>query len=1334
CSQGSLSLLQGYDYATPQGHSYLSAYLLQQFGANRWTCTLSENTLTFGYKPSRDETTLSFAVTKTTLTLLRMSTLEAQVQFQGPVLIDWGGDDLNSPSDVFKVSSSTITNKSLIPSNFHFYAKDFQNQGTYQGNEGFLSVDAFNNAGQTLCIPKLKLQTALFNNEGGHLLGESSLDVFVSGSFRNKGGEIGSEGRTRLDLSLNAATVENLGTIRGSHTFIVSQNPLNLQRGVIEGHKKVYFHTPFLKGSELDIATPLCMMKTQDFHLPPQKHCERLVFILKPKQDFTSDYPFTSEGSFEIWERGLESREHAEHIMDARFPEEGPVPAFEQTIHLKRPLNVGLLRIFMPRAKVRVGDENGALLDYLMEKGNVDILASVFDLEKGTFVGLNSHIHAPGGITLGRLVVDPMREVFTTFGWHGQNSWSHHLGEHLVNVTYEFFGQRLQNVYDGYCLARFPVVHGNGSSFLTRHTSTLKGPLVQHATFETNDLNLSSKEHLLEASKTTVHNNLTFQKTKTIILQPVTGIMRYGFWDHNFQACTPLSSTFLNSDGATLRVEGNIHSETPLTLINKASILHAGRKSPAITIQDEAFTLKGVTFFQKIYGGTKAERDELTTRVSGINLQRWFTCPFGVRGYDGDQKAASFLSKTNNFEGAQNTFLPHTTFTDGVVFGAHQPIPTNLSAPLSIAFVGKEGRIIGISNPHYVPPQSPLGNLMEDAISMGTVKLNVHLEGGLPPLFKFQERFWHDSVKAQAFYDKIRPHVVTLSRMGIYIPQENPLLTLSPKLLLERIQANVQKKLGRGYIDHGKPLDEELLIELHENATEYLRSLPESLYKEALTALVRRGETSPVSLPQKPLIFYTEVTDEHGVISFSPDVYYPEHLLTFMGKSRGAVMHVGTFLALPEGMTFEQAQQRFTGIRVPQALLSHVAQENPHLMGFFERLALEGPSDSQTQDLTEFAQGPLTVHGDIEADNLMLMPAGKLTLAGDVRIQSTHALLASLFDDLDANALIKRIVHQHGFDDVLLGRVQINARGILNLFAGNDIKMEAIETRSQLGTYIQALGDLFDVPATLLHERVESHRHKKKSTTTITHASQAVRSEHSSIGPVVTSAVGANVQQGNIITAQHIVTQGAVIRELPALSGVQQSTTSSKKGSFGSKSSSQSSSSTVIAEPCVRNARETVPYLGEALSITGTEIHAGGQVSFLTPGGRGEVRLLTRRDTSQSSSSSSSSSVLWGLQKQSGDTVSIPRGVIIDSPLPVIVYAASLVLEETPGVPSLRDKIETQAHIQSLLAQIESHSSHTSHSGPSPVVAGLVALTIAIATEGWGAGLAEGLMASQAVG
>ncbi|OZA43811.1 MAG: hypothetical protein B7X84_02175, partial [Alphaproteobacteria bacterium 17-39-52] len=63
CSQGSLSLLQGYDYATPQGHSYLSAYLLQQFGANRWTCTLSENTLTFGYKPSRDETTLSFAVT-----------------------------------------------------------------------------------------------------------------------------------------------------------------------------------------------------------------------------------------------------------------------------------------------------------------------------------------------------------------------------------------------------------------------------------------------------------------------------------------------------------------------------------------------------------------------------------------------------------------------------------------------------------------------------------------------------------------------------------------------------------------------------------------------------------------------------------------------------------------------------------------------------------------------------------------------------------------------------------------------------------------------------------------------------------------------------------------------------------------------------------------------------------------------------------------------------------------------------------------------------------------------------------------------------------------------
>ena len=383
------------------------------------------------------------------------------------------------------------------------------------------------------------------------------------------------------------------------------------------------------------------------------------------------------------------------------------------------------------------------------------------------------------------------------------------------------------------------------------------------------------------------------------------------------------------------------------------------------------------------------------------------------------------------------------------------------------------------------------------------------------------------------------------------------------------------------------------------------------------------------------------------------------------------------------------------------------------------------------------SSGSVTIHGDVNADIAVIVPAGNLTIHGKIKTQD--ALLASLFGGVTIASQVERIrYNSEDFDERILYPARVEAAGILKIFAADDIVFRAAETQSALRTHIFTLAKIYDLPVVEMSQRITHHYGKYSGTETHRYIHEAT-SSHSSGGTIAQQALGGMELVAPEYTGKELTieAQGTVLT-LEARDRTFHESNLHKDGGFfgGSKTlHSVSQSSTARGLKSNVEGKSTIVSHAGNLLLSGVNIDSGDGIHLAAPEGRIVFRVL--RDHYFESIQTSSSSALWNKSTNSGYKATRAHGSVLNPGTGTLEVDAPEVHVEERG-----DRLSLEGELQRALSgksgvvwkaihdEYESwHEEHESLGGPAAVV---ISIAASILMPGIGTGVVGAILTAAA--
>lgn len=565
----------------------------------------------------------------------------------------------------------------------------------------------------------------------------SDVSRIQSDTFDNSGGIV--EGKI-LEI---AATQVVLGEVSASQEVRFKDRPnFSLKDGVIAAPKiELGNSQSILKGNpawvNVVFKSKTLRVTQEEFNqLDSRVQAELIIIQRHTGQSLRITRPYKTDGSIFITDGSFAAKKMKELYGDEKGTLPSPLYTFEILASLQAKQGI---MIDLPDAKVRVGDVNSAQPVELLSDGFVSVHANTFDLENGIAVANNVTIHAPVGITIGRLVRDPVKESFVTYYRHKYRNSSSNLDSDIFSVSYNLMGQDFPDVYDGHHLATLPMMAPNLSYVRGKSSVTLRGPWQHWGTLEAENLTLhTSQESRIEGSQVLVEKDLFLSGSGNLRLKRVLGTLSSSHarcsWDRS-KGSSNAACTQVSSDAAKLSVKGKVslgayqpptsatsgrwsslfrRRSVPQTgqvnpiIMNEGSDFHFGQLADGIALQN---TNINTSYHQLIFEGTPQQRAALNSAggrgfhnvsLSQVRDEAWHQ-PGGASSFHAQpyaiDRANSFLRMTNDFDGAMNVFTANTSTPQNLIRRVNGgQISGALSADCLLVFVGSNGAVIGSAN------------------------------------------------------------------------------------------------------------------------------------------------------------------------------------------------------------------------------------------------------------------------------------------------------------------------------------------------------------------------------------------------------------------------------------------------------------------------------------------------------------------------------------------------------------------------------------------------------------------------------------------------------------
>jgi hypothetical protein len=1226
-------------------------------------------------------------------------------------------------------------------------AASVTNAGTIQASEtvDIKTSDFDNNNGAIYAGDSVNLTVNNLQNNNGNVSGIKNTTITIDNNLiNNQQSEIGVDNSTTVIKFNNKTEMDNLGVVRGQKVKFI--NPAIIKgQGIIAAEEQVElineeFANSVIEMPHIDIQTPILHLETNDFKLKDQTNCEHTVLHTKVGQSLTLTNAYHTAGTVAIKEQGVDLANIAEVMQQVASSNQAD---YEVSLQATIQANKGIT-VLTPHAKLRLGDneQQDKHPVLLAPSGKFEAYVNQFDIEKGGVAAKSGFIQAPKGTSLGRLIEDPSRQAFATFYAHAHSSGSSNLGRNIQQLNYKFLGQS-KEVYDGKHLLIMPIAIPNGSFLNIEKITEISGNFNNQGELNTDTLKIDSENapSVWEAGVANVTSNC--ELNGQFILKRTTTDFDYLYhnWCDTHKNC---SAKLCNSDPAQLNVKGVLSGNA--VVMNEASWLHV-EKASELQVVSKDFTS---SIYQQFISGSVEERQSLSagTAPGRIHSNSIYT---GMRGwgssccsYAAESRgslgyvpyAMGFLSKTNNFSGAQQVFPAQTSFGSEVILPARNTqLEGMLTAPKLLLTVG--GKLaLGSPNPYYINPANPVRDLGSKGFNIHTTHvaedLKQVIEQETKPKFHFvfREKFWFDEAASQEFYSSIFDDIVIKAINGGFDnPTKKSIFLLSPKYLLKRVIEECQEVLMRGYIYEGRPIDEDLIKELHHNAAEYLTQtkLSAEAFQQALILANSNTPTCGIELPTKPMIYYKALMNDQGLETLAPYLYIPEKMINEVRARRGGLVKTNLLATLPENLTPEELleQAKHLSQTLYEALLAFFNQ-HPEQTKYLKDKATE--LKNQGVDNTS----SIAIYSAVAAKEVLSVVEGETLVQGSV--DGGQILLASLLADVNIKSQVARTYHgsTENFDDIILSQAKVHADNILRIFAGNNAIFEGAETYSGLLTEVQALANVLDVPIALIRQRVQHFCERKKQgfikdTDILQH-----NSKHKSEGTIRMEANNSAILQAPEIEAEaaEIISKNGKTKILDTQElheheekieiKKRRFTGTKKKTKNSNRYSSRSKGAKFKVNRLLLAGKEGV----EICNITSTAAHN------ILSSPDGEVSILLGRNRFASSSITSSKSPCW----QKSKTENIESATYSSSSISgaISIDATRIMLEKVRGkaLDFLSQIEQTNEPASDIIYSTvdEYYSRHSkTKQGPGPGLIALVAVATAIATQGTCAGWAANL-------
>ncbi len=1065
-------------------------------------------------------------------------------------------------------------------------SSDAQISGAYLNNQG----------GQIFAGGKATITTAELNNTDGQIDGVGGTAVTLTGkTFKGEGGRIGTVKETRLTFAQDT-TVEDIGVVAGDYAYLdqsKSGTTIDINKGIVKAKHIAGLYIGNTKSS-VDFITPKLYIASSSWLLSPQAQVAQTMIFFGNTTNYQLLNPYRTKGTLELWHHGIYSLTDIEKHWESLYGDktkEKPLSTHTVSILASIQADKGF-KFFLPQATLHINSNAaGEMTELLCPENLLHMRVAKFDLERGCVAALSADSWAAHGHHIGRLVEDPTRRVFASFF---NPKSSHNLGGYISAVSLTFEGQTYSDVYDGRHLLTLPFFQENGSQFIVRDQSALRGHVVQRALY-------SAKQTTLETDQpsTFVGSTSNFEERLTLKGSGnLTSSLPLGTVNFTYNGTDKRAYELRVGSADSFRV-GIMQSAIPLEFLTLASDTHVNQVVGEIRkpCHEHNSSLKSIVVDMTGEQGkayTRANRNDFILVYNMCRYSYKYLLPEGHKRINDHNQmgicrnfepftfchgknwgplayAVYFYHHTQGLNGGTQVHAPHSSSIDGgmTLVDVNTRIEGIVQSSRTLFAVAQgQNLILGTNNPYYILPADPFRNLMEGKFH----SFNIHLTPGLKellnnasaPQFLYSMRacFWHDDHAAEAFYAPIiNDIVVHHPRDGFRKITGRTIFSLSPDLLLERVRSEVQTVLLRGYVDDNTVIDLEYLQHLHRNASNYLREC--KLDAPSVSMALVSGKAATLPDVTKPMLFYTAYINDQGVEELSPRLIIPPAMIDEMRKAKGGYVRTNVLAIMDDTTTYEEALYLFRDQPKLIAEFKQLAESDPEAVGQWDtraKRAKELKGDPQaTQKLThEF--GSTTLLGTIKVGQLGINTSTPLFIRADIEAQD--AFIKSLHDIL-IQSQKERIHTGYGnFYERISTQARIHVANILKIITAENLTLESVKTHSGLGTEMKALGSIIDVPIELISHSISVHHGKKRTTTTQTTRTTNVGSDHTS-DACIDQGAGVDVNHQTVrMKAEKIkVNAGGNINVTDSHDTVQTQSQTTKKGTFRTRTTNECSGS-----------------------------------------------------------------------------------------------------------------------------------------------------------------------------
>ena len=1248
-----------------------------------------------------------------------------------------------------------FNDKIVIANFFDLLAKRIDNHGKMSIEvNGIVKADLFDNeAGDFFCNNQANLTSEEFRNSRGNFSGAGGTYVKIKKTFiSDPDGEIGTNGNTVLEFPQDL-TIEHLGVVHGKQVQVLNAPIVKNDSRIISDRIIIHAENNLNKTINMPqviMQTPLLKLYGTDFNLGEQACCERIILKLKDKTSLQFTYPLRTSGILEIHESEVNKKNITQRMLD-RFGEiknydatKMPEPEYTLTIQATFQADRGIL-VLVPSAKVSVGEEaQNNHSELLAELGDFRAYATEFDIEDGGAMAVNGLVWSPKGCRLGRLITDPSRKAYATFYASAKHNYSHNLGGDIVQRSYVFLGKEV-SAYDGRHLLTMPIAMSNGSFIHIDNFAKFIGPFnnmgiltgkhgeeigIKHLSIDSN-----AGQSVWEAGIVNVAGDCCLNGH--FVLKRFTTNFNFFYYTHGGifgSVCNKNSYLFCNSAPSKLNVKSILSGNA--TIDFEASYYDIHEQTPEIKIN-----LKN--FYSSIHQQFISNSREEFKNLNQVNISSHSNdiAHNGCLPY-----AREFLKNTNNFAGADKVFEAQfnpknkdqmlnikqdTTLEGSIACGGNM-----------LVILNNNKLTIGSRHQYHIAPVNPIRKLEEIVLNAHLTQINTNFklkiaESVIPKFhFRSRERFRFNELAAQEFYQDIVEHIIIRTMdLKFKKPEQNTVFSLSPNYLLASIIEQTQEVLRRSEIYIGTPMDLEFVKELHRNTTEYFKTNQliddDNKEEQELFALIVSGKNNSIEPPEEPIIYYEAyINDQELIEVMVPRLVLPPKMINKVRAQPGGLFQGNNLWILDGKLTIKEKLELYKNQPVVKKILTNFLESNPKAIEYLNTQAVAVKEQGKSSALevinnnhsnAGLNNSSVNLYGNFEIKQKMgIIVDGEINVSANINTED--ALLASLYGNVHVKSLIERRYNNgsmESFDDVII-QAKIHADNVLQILASSNVILEGVETSSGTQTLIVGLAGVLDIPVPLVHQRVTYIREKRKSGFTKDIYKEQHNSVHGSVDTVSIISTGQINLYSLEVNARKFQVEAAEANVLDTeeLRSHEEEIEINEEYFFGLVSVEKQNNN-IVTSSISKGAKFNV----DELEISGIQSSTLRNVKsnahkniFNTP----ELNLLAGRNELKSYSSYSSSSLVWNKQRMQANQA------ITYSPCNLIgnleINANQVTLEMVKNATSdLLERIE-QSSGNAIISCIkldpfyfqESHSKQ----GPGPLLIGLVALAVGIATQG----------------